>query len=31
MGGMPSEEFDVDIPYRMLKPYVKPEAPVIPF
>ena len=30
MGGMPGGEFDVDIPYRMLKPYLKPDAPVIP-
>ena len=30
MGGMPGGEFDVDIPYRMLKPYMKPDAPVIP-
>lgn len=30
IGGMPGGEFDVAIPYRMLKPYMKPDAPVMP-
>ena len=30
MGGAPGGEFDVDIPYKMLKPYMKPDAPVLP-
>lgn len=27
--GMPPAQYDVDIPYKLLKPYMKPDAPVL--
>ena len=29
LSGMPSENYPVDIPYKLLKPYMKPDAPVL--
>lgn len=29
LSGMPSENYDVAIPYKLLKPYMKPDAPVL--
>jgi uncharacterized protein YecT (DUF1311 family) len=29
LSGMPSENYPIDIPYKLLKPYMKPDAPVL--